>query len=190
MKSLVLIFLIGLGLGQKYDANTGMVLDDDPCKSERFLELDRQFSGNEFELWSDSEKDEWRILSRKCREFSRNQNIKHLSQNFIMVDGVKYIKAESDKLVKNNNVCEKAMKDANSFESPFWYLGGIMYYFGVPAYIISKPKPNQAILSNMVLEEKLVYEECYIDAAKNLRAKRMLLGCAGFLPFVILMSSI
>ena len=58
IKSLVLIFLIGLGLGQKYDPNTGMVLDDDPCKSERFLELDRQFYGNEFELWSDSEKDE------------------------------------------------------------------------------------------------------------------------------------
>ena len=56
MKSLVLIFLIGLGLGQKYDPNTGMVLDDDPCKSERFLELDRQFSGNEFKLWSNFEK--------------------------------------------------------------------------------------------------------------------------------------
>ena len=190
MRYLTLLPLIGFVLGQVYDPETGMLLNENPCENERYLELDRQFSSDEFKFWSDSERAEWKILSRKCREFSREQVIDNDNQNFLMIDGVKYIKEESIKLTEPNNICDQAMTDANKFESPLWYLGGIMYYFGVPAYLVSKPKPNQYVLSNIINEDQLVYQKCYNDAAKNVRAKRMLLGCAGFLPVILLMMSI
>jgi len=179
-----------LGLGQIYDPETGMLLIENPCENERYLELDRQFSNDEYEFWSKSIKEEWKILSRKCTEFSLEQKSDNDNQNFLVVDGVKYIKGKSTKLRRPNDICDQAMIDANKFESTLWYLGGIMYYFGVPAYLVFKPKPNQYILSSIITEEQLVYQKCYNDAAKNVRAKRMLLGCAGFLPVVLLMTSI
>ena len=190
MRYLTLSPLIGFVLGQVYDPEKRLLLNEDPCEKERDLELDRQFSSDEFKFWSDSERAEWKILSRKCREFSREQVIDNDNQNFLMIDGVKYIKEESIKLTEPNNICDQAMTDANKFESPLWYLGGIMYYFGVPAYLVSKPKPNQYVLSNIINEDQLVYQKCYNDAARNVRAKRMLFGSAGFLPVVLLMSSI
>ena len=70
MKYLTLLLLIGFGLGQVYDPETGMLLSENPCENERYLKLDRQFSNDSYEFWSESEREEWKILSRKCREFS------------------------------------------------------------------------------------------------------------------------
>ena len=190
MKYLTLLLLIGFGLGQVYDPETGMLLGENPCENERYLELNKQFSGDEYKFWSESKKEEWKILSRKCTEFSIDKKSDNDNQNFLMIDGVKYIKAKSIKLTEPNDICDQAMIDANKFESPLWYLGGIMYYFGVPAYLVSKPRPNQYVLSNIMNEDQLVYQKCYNDAAKNVRAKRMLIGCTGFLPLFILMMSI
>ena len=190
MKYLTLLLLIGFGLGQVYDPETGMLLSENPCENERYLKLDRQFSNDSYEFWSDSEREEWKILSRKCREFSSEQGSDNDNQNYLVIDGVKYIKEKSINLTEPNDICDQAMLDANKFESPLWYLGGIMYYFGVPAYLVSKPKPNQYVLSNIINEDQLVYQKCYNDAAKNVRAKRMLLGCAGLIPVYLLMLSI
>ena len=95
------------------------------------------------------------------------------------LDGVKYNKEKSIKLTEPNNICDQAIIDANKFESELWYLGGIMYPFGIAAFKDYQPKPNQHILSNMTNEDRLVYQECYNDAAKKVRLNRMYFGCCG-----------
>ena len=131
------------------------------------------------------------------------------TEDFVIIDGVKYAKVSPDKetaqaesklagirknQVKHNtgrsapqfNVCHQARLDAVASTSPLWYGGGIIYYVGVPAYIFSKPQPNQYAISNIAPEEQLLYMECYKTAAQNERGKRMALGCGGFLLFLMM----
>ena len=131
------------------------------------------------------------------------------TEDFVIIDGVKYAKVSPDKEtaraesklagVRNNqvkhntgmsapqfNVCHQARLDAVASTSPLWYGGGIIYYVGVPAYIFSKPQPNQYAISNIAPEEQLLYMECYKTAAQNERGKRMALGCGGFLLFFMM----
>jgi len=131
------------------------------------------------------------------------------AEDFVIIDGVKYAKVSPDKEtaqaepklagVRNNqvkhntgrsapqfNVCHQARLDAVASTSPLWYGGGIIYYVGVPAYIFSKPQPNQYAISNIAPEEQLLYMECYKTAAQNERGKRMALGCGGFLLFFMM----
>jgi hypothetical protein len=88
------------------------------------------------------------------------------------------------------NACYQAGLDAVEFTSPLWYVGGIIYYVGVPAYFLSKPQPNHYAISNIAPEEQLLYLECYKTAAKNERGKRMALGCGGMFLFFIMTAGI
>ena len=131
------------------------------------------------------------------------------TEDFVIIDGVKYAKVSPDKEtaraesklagVRNNqvkhntgmsapqfNVCHQARLDAVASTSPLWYGGGIIYYVGVPAYIFSKPQPNQYAISNIAPEKQLLYMDCYKTAAQNERGKRMALGCGGFLLFFMM----
>ena len=70
-----LLLFFSISWGQLYDPETGMLASENPCEYERYLELLKQFWGDEFELWSKFEIEEWKILSRKCEEHNRGKNI-------------------------------------------------------------------------------------------------------------------
>jgi len=88
----------------------------------------------------------------------------------------------------SRNLCTQAKLDGVDNTSPLWYVGGIVYFVGLPMYLFGEPKPPATFTLNMSIEDKMLYKECYGKAAKDERAKRMVMGCGGYLlVFLIFM---
>jgi len=87
------------------------------------------------------------------------------------------------------DACEQARIDAKVGTSPLWYGGGIIYFVGVPAYLLFPPEPDPADLIGYEGLEVFQYENCYTKAANKLRLQRMGIGCGAYVVFLMIMFS-
>lgn len=79
--------------------------------------------------------------------------------------------------VKDMDICTKATLDAVAETSDLWYLGSI-YLVGVPAILIWPVKVPEKNLWNLDPESARQYAQCYEEALRNERQRRLTMSCA------------
>ncbi len=86
------------------------------------------------------------------------------------------------------SVCTRAKANAVAETSPLWYVGGVIYFIGVPINFLVPPEPKLARINQLSPADAFIYRECYINSAKAERTKRMSSGCVAILGLNILLA--
>lgn len=84
------------------------------------------------------------------------------------------------------DICVRAKRDAREDTSNLWYIGGLIYFVGLPVYVIYNPDPPSHRLLQMDAKDIIPYKRCYQNEIKMERGKRMLSGCGIYVGAMLL----